>query len=167
MTLEPVASASGVGSGYRGAPIRVPAVRVPPELDREEFMQKGAPGELKIDDLVRWSAPLGMLARNTLIMDLSSRLPPGKVSPPDAPAQSAGRRIDVSILSMGIVGGDASLQAAYEFVADDGQSSATYRQWVTLHEATVGRTPLEAARAFSSLLGQLADRIASDLHAAR
>ena len=160
LTLDPT---PGAGVDYRGPSIRVPAVRIPPTLDRDEFVQKASPGEIKVDDFVRWSAPLGMLARNTLILDLSSRLPAGKVAPPDAPAQSTGRRIDVSILSLEAANGEASLQAAYEFAADDGQAPATYRQWVTLQTPNGGRTALEAARAFSALLGQLADRICLDL----
>jgi uncharacterized lipoprotein YmbA len=161
LTLDPVPPTSGL-IDYRGPSIRVPAVRIPPALDRDEFVQKGAPGEMKVDDLVRWSGPFGLLARNTLIIDLAARLPAGIVSPPDAPPQSAGRRVDVSILSLEIVGGEASLQVAYEFLPDVDQSSATYRQWVTLRLPS-GPSALEAARAYSALLGQLADRIAADL----
>jgi uncharacterized lipoprotein YmbA len=148
---------------YRGTTIRVPAVRIPPALDRNEFVQGSAPGEVKVDDLVRWSAPLGMLSRNTLIIDLASRLLPGAVAPPDSPAQSGGVRVDVSILSLETTDGEASMQAAYQFTPDDGQASATYRQWAILHLPIAARTPPETARAFSALLGQLADRIAADL----
>jgi hypothetical protein len=72
-------------------------------------------------------------------------------------------RIDVSVLSWEVVDGEASLQAAYAFAVDDGQTPASYRQWVTLHAASGGRTALETARVFSVLLGQLADGIAMDL----
>ena len=164
LTLDPVPPASGLVE-YRGSSIRVPAVRIPPALDRDEFVQKSAPGEIKVDDLVRWSGPLGLLARNTLVIDLAARLPAGIVSAPDAPPQSAGRRVDVSIVSLEIVGGEASLQVAYEFLPDVDQSSASYRQWATLRVPS-GPTPLEAARAYSALLGQLADRIAADLASA-
>jgi len=160
LTLDP---APGATVAYRGPAIRVPAVRIPPDLDRDEFVQRSAPGEMKVDDLVRWSAPLGLLSRNTLIIDLASRLPPGTVAPPDAPAQPVGLRVDVSILSLETTNGEASMQAAYQFTPDDGQASATYRQWVTLRLPIAARTPPETARAFSTLLGQLADRIAGDL----
>jgi uncharacterized lipoprotein YmbA len=164
LTLDVAPPAAGVAD-YRGPPIRVPAVRIPPALDREEFTQKASPGEMKVDDLVRWSGPLGLLARSTLLLDLAARLPPNKVSPPDAPAQAGGLRIDVSILLLEVVGREASLQAAYAFAADDGESPARHRQWVTLSVPTNGTTPLDTARAFSALLGQLADRIAADLAA--
>ena len=160
LTLDPV---PGAAVAYRGPAIRVPAVRVPPALDRDEFVQRGAPGEVKVDDLVRWSGSLGLLARNTLILDLASRLPPSAVAPPDAPAQSAGVRIDVSILVLETTDNEASMQAAWQFTPDSGQTSATSRQWATLSLPIAGRTPPETARAFSALLGQLADRIAGDL----
>ncbi len=141
----------------------MPAVRIPPDLDRDEFVQRSAPGEVKVDDFVRWSASLGLLARNTLIIDLGSRLPPGAVAPPDAPAQSAGLRVDVSILSLETTNGEASMQAAWQFTPDNVQASATSRQWATLHLPITARTPSGTARAFSTLLGQLADRIAGEL----
>jgi uncharacterized lipoprotein YmbA len=162
LTLDPVPGTTG-GLAYRGPAIRVPAVRIPPTLDRDEFVQRGAPGEIKVDDFVRWSAPLGILSRNTLIGDLATRLPQGLVAPPDAPAQSNGLRIDVSIVALETTGNEASMQAAYQFTPDDGLASATYRQWTTLRLPLAARTPPETARAFSALLGQLADRIASDL----
>jgi ABC-type transport auxiliary lipoprotein component len=61
-----------------------------------------------------------------------------------------------------VVGGQASLQAAYEIAADADQASASRRQWVTM-QVPSGPTALQAARAYSALLGQLADRIAADL----
>jgi hypothetical protein len=96
-------------------------------------------------------------------LDLAARLPPDMVSPPDAPAQATGLRVDVSILSLEVVDREASLQAAYEFAVDDGQSSASHRQWAKLHISSDASTALETARAFSALLGLLADRIAGDL----
>lgn len=166
LTLEPT-PAPGAIAGYRGPTIRLPVVHIPPALDRDEFAQQASPGEIKVDDFVRWSAPLGMLARNTLILDLAARLPAGAMSPPDAPAQSAGLRVDVSVLSLEVVNGNASLQAAYGFARDDDHSSARYQQWTTQNVSSGGNTPLEAARAYSALLGRLADRIAADLTADR
>ena len=163
LTLDPAPATPNAGTtAYRGPAIRVPAVRIPPALDRDEFVEKSAPGEVKVSDLVHWSAPLGILARNTLIADLAARLPPGAVAPPDAPAQADGLRIDVTIVSLEVVAGEASMQAAYQFARDDGAAAATHREWATLHLAS-GSAPLDVARSFSALLGQLADRITEDL----
>jgi uncharacterized lipoprotein YmbA len=162
LTLDPVPGAPAAAA-WRGPPVRIPSVAVPPALDRVEFTRQTAPGEMKVDDLVHWSAPLGMLARNTLILDLAQRLPAGAVAPPDAPAQPGGLRVTVSILSFAVTGGVASMEAAYEIAGDDAAAATGPRQWVQLTAASAGAAPLDTARAFSTLLGLLADRMAVDI----
>jgi uncharacterized lipoprotein YmbA len=164
LTLDPVPAATPIAATYRGPAIRISSVQIPPALDRVEFTRQTAPGEMKVDDLVHWSAPLGMLARNTLIIDLGQRLPPGSVTPPDAAAASGGLRIDVSILSFDARGSQASIEAAYEFVYSD-QRHAGQQDWIRLTVPSTGQRPADAARAFSALLGALADRMATDLAA--
>ncbi len=158
LTLDPVPGASAVGR--RGATLRVPSIQVPPELDRVEFARQTGPGQMKVDDLVHWSAPLGMLARNTLILDLAQRLPSGTVLPPDAAARPGGLRATVAIVSFGTAGGDATMTATYAFGPEDGAAAAP--RWAELR-TPAGQTPVETARAFSTLLGLLADRMAADL----
>jgi uncharacterized lipoprotein YmbA len=162
LTLDPVPGAPAAAA-WRGPPVRIPSVTIPPALDRVEFTRQTGPGEMKVDDLAHWSAPLGMLVRNTLILDLAQRLPSGAVAPPDAPAQPGGLRVTVSILSFGLAGGEASMEAAYEVTSDDAAAATGPRQWVQLRAATVGATPVDTARAFSTLLGSLADRMAGDI----
>ena len=161
LTLDPTQGSAL--AAYRGPPVRLPSLHIPPEFDRVEFARQTGPGEMKVDDFVHWSAPLGMLARNTLILDLAQRLPAGAVSPPDAAAQPGGLRANVSILSFGVVGNEASLKAAYDFVLDDTPGASGPQHWAELSTASVGPTPLETARAFSTLLGLLADRMAGDI----
>ncbi|CAN5847717.1 hypothetical protein BH11PSE3_BH11PSE3_27630 [soil metagenome] len=162
LTLDPVPGASA-SQAWRGPPVRIPSVAIPPALDRVEFTRQTAPGEMKVDDLVHWSAPLGMLARNTLILDLAQRLPAGAVAPPDAPAQPGGLRITVSIVSFGVTGGEASMEAAYEITSDEAAAATGPRQWAQLRAASAGTTAVDTARVFSTLLGSLADRIAGDI----
>jgi uncharacterized lipoprotein YmbA len=138
----------------------VPSVQVPPELDRVEFARQTGPGQMKVEDLVHWSAPLGMLARNTLILDLAQRLPSGTVLPPDSAARPGGLRATVAILSFGTAGSDATMTATYAFGTEDGVAAAP--RWAELRTGG-GQTPVETARAFSTLLGLLADRMAGDL----
>ncbi len=158
LTLDPVPGTSA--ASHRGAPVRVPSVQVPPELDRVEFARQTGPGQMKVEDLVHWSAPLGMLARNALILDLAQRLPSGAVLPPDSAARPGGLRATVAILSFGTAGSDATMTATYAFGPEDGAAPTPH--WVELRTAG-GQTPAETARAFSTLLGQLADRMAADL----
>ena len=125
LALDPVPGAPAAAA-WRGPPVRIPSVAVPPALDRVEFTRQTAPGEMKVDDLVHWSAPLGMLARNTLILDLAQRLPAGAVAPPDPPAQPGGPRVTVSLLLFGVTDGVAAMEAAYELAGDDA-AAATAR----------------------------------------
>jgi uncharacterized protein len=165
LTLDATPAASSAVVDYRGPPVRIPAVRIPPALDRVEFIRQTAPGEMRVDDLTQWSASLGLLARNTLILDLAERLPSGAVSPPDTAAQPGGLRASVAILSFGVVGNDATMEVAYDFISDDGPDAAGPRHWAKLSTASAGQNPLDTARAFSALLGALADRMAGDLAA--
>jgi uncharacterized lipoprotein YmbA len=158
LTLDPVPGTPA--AGHRGTTVRVPSIQVPPELDRVEFARQTGPGQMKVEDLVHWSAPLGMLARNTLILDLAQRLPGGTVLPPDAAVRPGGLRATVAILSFGTAGTDATMTATYTFGPEDGAASAP--RWAELRTAG-GQTPVETARAFSTLLGLLADRMAADL----
>jgi uncharacterized lipoprotein YmbA len=160
LTLDPVPGMP-VATAYRGAPVRIPSLEIPPALDRVEFARQTGPGEMKVEDLVHWSASLGMLARNTLILDLAQRLPGDAVAPPDAAARPGGLRATVAILSFGVVGTEASMVATYAFGPEDGQMGAPH--WAQLGTPSSGQGPPETARAFSALLGTLADRMAADL----
>jgi uncharacterized lipoprotein YmbA len=162
LTLDPVPG-TPAAAAWRGPPVRIPSVTIPPALDRVEFTRQTGPGEMKVDDLAHWSAPLGMLVRNALILDLAQRLPAGAVAPPDAPAQPGGLRVTVSILSFGMAGGEAAMEAAYELTSDGAAAATGPRQWVQLRAASAGATPGDTARAFSTLLGLLADRMAGDI----
>ena len=162
LTLDAVPGAPA-GAAWRGPAARIPSVTVPPALDRVEFTRQTAPGEMKVDDFAHWSAPLGMLVRNALILDLAQRLPAGAVAPPDAPAQPGGLRVGVSILSFGVAGGEASMEAAYDVASDTATAAPGPRQWAQLKAASAGATPADTARAFSTLLGLLADRMAADI----
>jgi uncharacterized lipoprotein YmbA len=163
LTLDPVPGTPGAGAAYRGAPVRIPSLQIPAALDRVEFARETGPGEMKVEDFVHWSASLWMLARDTLILDLAQRLPSGAVSPPDAAAQPGGLRATVAILSFGVAGTEASMVATYAFGPEDGQAGTPH--WVQLSAPSAGSTPPETARAFSALLGILADRMAGDMTA--
>jgi uncharacterized lipoprotein YmbA len=158
LTLDPVPGPPAAGS--RGGPVRIPSVQVPPEFDRVEFAHQIGPGQMKVEDFVHWSAPLGMLARNTLILDLAQRLPRGAVLPPDSSAQSNSLRATVAILSFGAAGSDLTMTATYAFGPEEGSTARP--RWAELR-TPAGQTPVEIARALSTLLGQLADRMAADL----
>lgn len=162
LTLDAAPPApNAVQAGYRGLPIAVPAVHLPAALDRAEFVRQESAGEVKVDDFARWTAPLGLLARDALVRDLTVRLPAGSVLPPGA-GGSAGhaRTLDVTVLAVQTSASGATMQVAYRVVP-----GGPVRQ-VMLSSPGAASGPVPAARAFGALIGQLADRIAADMLAA-
>lgn len=165
LALEPAPPA--VVAVYRGPPVRVPFLHVPVVLDRPEFVRQVA-GEVKIADFDRWAAPLGLLARNTLIQDLQARLPAGAVLPPDAAAVVPDIRVEATVLAFRVEGAEAVMEASYRIVRPAaGRTPATppRPRPVTLRTPLADQTPLAQAQGWSALLGQLADRVAADLAA--
>lgn len=161
LTLDAAPPApDGVHADYRGLPIAVPAVHLPATLDRAEFVQQQSAGEVKVNDFARWTAPLGLLARDTLVRDLTARLPAGSVLPPGM-GGSAGRArtLDVTILSFQAGPSGATMQIAYRTIPDGAV------QQLTLSAPYRGISPVPTAQAFGALIGQLADRIAADMSA--
>lgn len=146
---------------YTGPPLRVPFVHLPITLDRPELVRRDAAGTLKVDDFARWSAPLGRMARDTLIQDLIQRLPAGQVLPPDAPPAPREVRVEATILSFDAGAGTAAITVSYRLVALGAVGS---RPMVAQFTAPLpDETPAGRARAWSALLGQLSDRIVADL----
>lgn len=163
LTLDAAPPApEAVQADYRGLPISVPAVHLPAALDRAEFVHEVTAGEVKVDDFARWTAPLGLLARDALVRDLTARLPAGSVLPPGASAAAGhARTLDVTILAFQATPGGATLQVAYRVVP-----AGTVQQ-LSLTVPAGGTTPIATAQAFGALIGQLADRIARDATPAR
>ncbi|WBO23708.1 PqiC family protein [Sphingomonas abietis] len=148
---------AAVHAGYHGLPILVPAVHLPASLDRAEFVHQENAGEVKVDDFARWTAPLGLLARDALIRDLTARLPAGSVLPPGmVAARGHARTLDVTILGVQTAPGAATMQVAYRALPHGAV------QQLQLTTTTTGIAPVPVAQALGVLIGQLADRIAQD-----
>jgi uncharacterized lipoprotein YmbA len=143
-------------------PVRVLAVRVPPELDRLEVVREAAGGAVQVDDLNRWSAPLGDLARNALSEDLTDRLPGVEILPARAKAPDKTRDLTVEILSLRRQETGFELSAIIE-VADAATGRILDNQTVRLFEASNRSDAAAEAQAFSSLLAKLADLISPRL----
>ena len=155
----PAASAPRV-SGTR--PVRILAVRVPPMLDRLEVARQIQPAVVQVDDLARWSAPLGDLARDALAQDLAERLPGLEILPARSGAPDGTRDVTVEILSLRHADRAFDLDATVE-IADATSGAIVDQQHVRL-SAAVERTDAAAeAEALSRLLAVLADRISPGL----
>jgi uncharacterized lipoprotein YmbA len=157
LTIDAAPPASAPLATYRGAPLRVPSVHVPVTLDRPEFIRQPAAGTLAVDDFARWSAPLGALARETLIRDLVARLPAGSVLAPDAAPVRPEVVVQTTVLDFTPAGDMATMTVSYR------TGAAPLPRVVQLRAPLAGATPVDAARAWGALIGQLADRIVADL----
>lgn len=159
-TLETATSAVRVDS-YQAPPLRIDAVHVPLGWDRVEILSPTATGELKIDDFDRWSAPLAQLVRQVLSGDLETRLPPGMVIYPHLPKPVGALGINVDILEFSLSSSQGSMSVGWSTTPAEGSQGAR-RDVAQLHTPVTNSDPAAVARAWSILLGQLADRIAAD-----
>jgi len=156
LTLDTAAPADGtVRAGYRGRPISVPAVHLPALLDRAEYVRQAGAAEVQVDDFARWAAPLGLLARDTLVRDLTLRLPAGAVLPPGA-TDGGARVVSVTVLAFADDATGARLDVAYRFLPGGPVRQASFSA------PADGPGPTASARRLGALIGQLADRIAAD-----
>ena len=145
------------------APVTVAAVHVPPSLDRREMMRRTGANTVDIDEQDRWTAPLGEMTRRVLSRDLATRLPPGKLVPPDAPAPPHVAQITVSIADFGPDGtGKVRLDGSWSLL-EGGQGKLVLRRDIALAIDSAAAGGSGEAAAMSQLLGQLADRIAEAL----
>jgi uncharacterized protein len=160
-TLYAVSPAAAPGS-YGGPPIRVDAVHVPPALDRIEVVSNVAPGELKINDLDHWSAPLGQAARQALSADMVSRLPQGRVIFPHLAKPEEALGISVDVLDFKTDQSGASLEASWVITPPDSKGGPGRATAIVRTDIQSAGAPA-TARALSALLAQLADHIVADL----
>lgn len=162
-----VAAASGSSPApahYAGPPVEVRQVQVPPAFDRLEMVRERGPGQLEVLDFDHWAAPLGRLARQALTEDLAARLASGQVVVPGAAWPGPRAVLTVDILSFANRDGSAVMSLSWTLQPPADRAGPALASTLQL------RTPAGAgaaadARAWSELMGQLADRIAERLAA--
>ena len=162
-TIEPsTPSTDRVASSYRGPALSMGSLRVPPTMDRLEMLRDVQAGRVEVRELDHWAAPLARSARLALAQDLAARLPAGTLrfgaEPSDSPAAAV---VKVQVLSLKIDGGLASMSATWSVDASStaaGEATTSIRGDSML-QAPAGSGALETARAWSALLGLLADDI--------
>lgn len=159
-TLAPAAPASQLAVDHAPA-LRVDTLNVPAGWDRIEILKVSASGTLQISDFDHWAAPLAQMARQTLSDDLDQRLPTGSVIYPRLPKPDGALGVDVDILDMSIVGSQATMRASWTIVPS-GDMKAAKRSAAELRSPVISEGAAAVARAWSELIGQMADRIAAD-----
>ena len=101
------------------------------------------------------------MARQALSDDLDRRLPSGSVIYPRLPKPSGALGVNVDILDFNIVASQASIRASW-IIVPSGDAQGARRSAASLHSTMSSEEPVAVARAWSDLIGQLADRIAAD-----
>ncbi len=165
--LDPVsagASPTADQAADAGA-VKVDAVHIPPALDRDSMVRGESDNQLQISSQDRWAGDLGEMIRRVLTQDLAQRLPSGSVIAPESPAPPSARGLVVDILTFQPQGGEVVLDADWTLLQGT-QSNAVLRRSVHLTAPATSSAQGQAA-AMSTLLGELADGIASQLGTSR
>ena len=162
--LDPVGggAAPAQDRGAKGTPVKIDAVHIPPALDRDSVVRGESDNQLQISSQDRWAGDLGEMIRRVLTQDLAARLPSGMVIAPESPAPPSARGIVVDILTFQPRGGEVVLDADWTLLVGT-QSNPVLRR--SLHLTSAGASSAQGqAAAMSTLLGDLADRMANDIH---
>jgi uncharacterized protein len=158
-TLEPSAPASHIDV-YQAPALRVDTLTVPASWDRIEILKRSAAGTLQLGDFDHWAAPLAQMARQTLSDDLDQRLPSGSVIYPRLPKPSSALGVSVDILDFNLVASQASMRASW-IIVPSGDAQGAKRSAAEFHTPLSSEDAAAVTRAWSDLIGQLADRIAA------
>jgi uncharacterized lipoprotein YmbA len=134
---------------------------VPAGWDRLEILRLSAAGNLQISEFDHWAAPLAQMARQALSEDLDQRLPSGSIIYPRLPKPSGALGVDVDILEFNMLASQASMRASWILIPS-GDIQGAKRGAAELRSPMSSEEPGAIARAWSDLIGQLADRIAAD-----
>ena len=156
--------APAVSSKAAVSPVKVNAVHVPALLDRRAIVRRQAGNQLDISSQDRWGASFGEMARGVLTQDLQSRMAPGAIVPPDAPAPRDARGLVVDILSF-VPDGSGQVVLSCDWALLEGAPAHTTLLRTVHLSQPAGGSPANQADAMSELLGRLADQIAATLSA--
>ena len=159
--VGPGASPAADRTAETAAPVKVDAVHIPPALDRESMVRGTSGNQLEISSQDRWAGDLGEMIRRVLTQDLAARLPSGMVIAPESPAPPGARGIVVDILTFQPQSGGVVLDTDWTLLQGT-QSNPVLRRSLHLTAAAASSAQAQAA-AMSTLLGELADRMAADI----
>jgi uncharacterized lipoprotein YmbA len=146
-----------------GGIVGVLPVSLPSHLVRPQFVAWSGPGEVKINEFLRWAEPLGSGAQRVLTEDLEARLPGYRVVKAPWPSATPLRcRVRAELVRFGAQpGGEVSLSGRFVLLPARSEHALVTRGVDLRRDPTSG--PDDAARAveaMSALLGDLAGQIA-------
>ena len=157
------------GPVVRGGPkvVEIRRIGLPGYLDRPEIVRSNADYRLRIPSSERWGEPLGDMIGRVLAEDLNSRLPGSAVytalgaisSVPDAVVEIDLQRFDAGAANEVVL-------LAQVAVASESNRNRTPAQTIRLAAQAAGPSAADLVAAMSTVLGQLADRVAAMLRTA-
>ena len=133
-------------------------------LDRPDVVLRDAGYQLSVNSQQRWAEPIGDMIGRVLTQDLSQRLPSSTVfSESGAITADPTLRIELDIVRFD-QGADGRLTLVAEAALEAGRSHVPLRtRHITLTADPPGPGAAALVAAMSTLLGQLADRLARDV----
>jgi uncharacterized lipoprotein YmbA len=146
-------------------PVRLAAVAMPPELDRQELVTHDSANQVHLHEFNRWAAPLDEQIRRTLSSDLAARVPVARPEPvivdtnAPAPASRSPRRtLTVSLVRLDIDAQCAVVLDANWTLQGGGVQAQSGSEQIS-QPAAAGECPAAAAGTISQALASLADRL--------
>ncbi|MGC8559191.1 MAG: PqiC family protein [Phycisphaerae bacterium] len=150
---------------YIGPPVLVGRVTIPPQMDRLWLTRSAGNGHLQVSNDTRWAAPLAILIRHTVAVDLSRALTLSEVIIPGEPGPRKSyvtlsiviTRLRISTAAHGAAHLDMS--TIWALVRHHRPPQIHHLRITSIPEPNSG----SAADALSRAIGKLADAIAMSL----
>jgi uncharacterized lipoprotein YmbA len=142
----------GTTKTITGAPLAIEAIELPPGIDRREIATRTADHKLDVRNSQQWAGPLEDMVIHTLAFDLAKRVQDGMVILPGQAKPAAAR-------SIYIVFEDLAAGPDNQFVLDARWTVGTVSTHERIDVPLSSNDSAEIARAMSSALSTLADRI--------
>ena len=143
------------------------AVVLPGYIDRPQLVSWVAPGELRIDEFLRWAEPLDAGVSRTLAANLEVLLPGGRVIRSPWPSATRLRcRVRVELQRFGPqTSGEVRLEGRFALLPTDGERPLVARPVAftrgPLAVSGAGVDPMAGVEAMSDLLADLAREVAA------
>jgi uncharacterized protein len=162
-TLRPVAERPASPASNAASPgiVGVLPVSLPGFLERPQLVAWSAPGEVRVDEFLRWAEPLDASVQRVLVGDLETLLPSHRViRSPWARSTSVTCRVRAELIRFGLQpGGEVALSARFVVLPAQSERPLLSRD-VELRRDGGRAEPGTAVEAMSALVADLAVEIA-------
>ncbi len=153
------------GGRNDGAVVGISATRLPDHLARPQVVSWSAPGEMRIDEFLRWGEPLDVGITRTVAENLAVLLPNHRVIRHPWPSSAHVRcRVLLDVRVFGLEGGTARLEGRWVLLSER-EERPLARRAVSLRRPAAGGDPVLQVQALSELLAELSGQVAAAVEA--